>query len=67
VRYRVNHVTTYAYEEQVSVCQNELRLVPRDAPHQRVVGAVLQVDPAPEALRLELDYFGNPTSFFTLE
>ena len=35
MRYRVTHTTTYAYEEIVSICHNELRLEPRSAPQQR--------------------------------
>ena len=67
MRFHVRHVTTYVYEEPVSVCHNEVRLVPRDTETQRIDGASLRIDPAPQALRLELDYFGNPTSGFTVE
>jgi transglutaminase-like putative cysteine protease len=31
------------------------------------VAAALRIEPVPEAMHLEIDYFGNPTSFFTLE
>jgi transglutaminase-like putative cysteine protease len=67
MRYRIRHLSTYGYEDTVSVCHNEVRLVPRDSTRQRVLGATLAIDPAPDALRLELDYFGNPTNFFTLD
>ena len=33
MRYRVTHTTTYAYEETVSICHNEVRLVPRATRH----------------------------------
>jgi transglutaminase-like putative cysteine protease len=66
VRYRVRHLTSYAYEETVSVSQNEVRLLPRELPHQRVRGAALRVDPSTGPVPVETDYFGNATCFFTL-
>lgn len=67
MRIRIRHRTVYDYEDTVAVGQNEVRLVPRDTTTQRVRGASMRIDPSPESLRLELDYFGNPTSFFTLQ
>ncbi len=67
VRYRVRHTTTYAYEETVSICHNEVRLVPRATAAQECRRTTLAIDPAPAVLHPHVDYFGNPTSFFTLE
>ncbi len=67
MRYRVTHETTYTYEELVSICHNELRLQPRDTERQRRLGTALHISPVPRAASLELDYFGNPTHFFTVE
>jgi transglutaminase-like putative cysteine protease len=67
VRYRVTHRTTYAYEEMVSICHNEIRLTPRRTLSQECLQTSLEVEPAPAVLNPELDYFGNPLSFFTLE
>jgi transglutaminase-like putative cysteine protease len=67
VRYRVTHTTTYAYEDLVSICHNELRLEPRSAPRQRCLGSALVIDPTPAVLATEFDYFGNPVSFFSLQ
>jgi transglutaminase-like putative cysteine protease len=67
VHYRVTHTTTYAYEELVSICHNEMRLEPRSAPRQQCVATALAIEPTPAVLATELDYFGNRASFFTLQ
>jgi transglutaminase-like putative cysteine protease len=67
VRYRVTHTTTYDYEEMVSICHNEIRLVPRRTLAQECLRTILEVEPAPAVLNSQLDHFGNPLSFFTLE
>ena len=67
VHYRVTHTTTYAYEELVSICHNEMRLEPRSAPRQQCLATALAIEPTPAVLATELDYFGNRASFFTLQ
>lgn len=67
MHYRVTHTTTYAYEELVSICHNEMRLEPRSAPRQRCLATALAIEPTPAVLATELDYFGNRASFFTLQ
>ena len=65
--YRVRHETTYYYSEPVSVCHNLSHLVPRTAPRQTCLESNLFVDPVPEVVATHEDYFGNPTTFFTLQ
>ena len=65
--YRVSHVTSYHYEEQASVCHNELRLTPRTGPRQRVRRTQLRVEPTPAVLVPQLDFFGNQVHFLTLQ
>ena len=67
MHYRVTHTTTYAYEELVSICHNEMRLEPRSAPRQQCLATALAIEPTPAVLATELDYFGNRASFFTLQ
>ena len=67
MRYRIRHETAYVYDEIVSLCHNELRLEPRATDGQRALGTALAIEPQPSALAAELDYFGNPTHFFTVE
>jgi transglutaminase-like putative cysteine protease len=67
MRYRVTHQTTYSYEEIVSICHNEVRLEPRSTPRQRRPVTALVIEPTPAVVSTELDYFGNPTTFFTVQ
>ena len=67
MHYRVTHTTTYAYEELVSICHNEMRLEPRSAPRQQCLATALAIEPTPAVLATELDYFGNRASFLTLQ
>jgi transglutaminase-like putative cysteine protease len=67
VRYRVTHATTYHYEELVSIGHNELRLEPRGTATERCLATELAIEPTPAVRAGERDYFGNPTSFFTLQ
>jgi transglutaminase-like putative cysteine protease len=67
VRYRVTHTTTYSYEEIVSIGHNEVRLEPRSTPRQRRPVTALLIEPTPAVISTELDYYGNPTTFFTLQ
>jgi transglutaminase-like putative cysteine protease len=67
VQYRVSHVTTYRYDEPVSICHNELRLTPRDRPGQRLLRSQLLIEPPPSALQRDTDYFGNAVTLLTLQ
>jgi transglutaminase-like putative cysteine protease len=62
----VTHVTTYCYEEPVSVCHNELRLTPRNGGRQRTRRSQLRVDPTPSVLVPQVDFFGNHVHFVAL-
>ena len=67
MRYRVVHSTTYTYEEIVSIGHNEVRLEPRGTSTERCLSTELAIEPAPAVRASERDYFGNLTSFFTLQ
>jgi len=67
VRYDVRHTTAYSYSEPVPVCHNEIHLVPRELPRQRLVATSLEVDPAPTGISTSTDYFGNQVGHFSVE
>jgi transglutaminase-like putative cysteine protease len=67
MQYQVTHVTTYQYSEPVSLCQNLAHLTPRDVPGQRCLHTALSVAPEPAVLSDRVDYFGNPSTFFTVQ
>jgi transglutaminase-like putative cysteine protease len=67
MRYRVTHTTTYEYTEPVSVCQNLAHLRPRQAPQQICHATHLVIHPAPAVVVEQIDYFGNPTTYFAVQ
>jgi transglutaminase-like putative cysteine protease len=67
VIYRVRHVTTYAYEDPVSVSHHLLRLTPRNLPGQVCHETQISILPEPPVTTTGSDYFGNIQTFFTLQ
>lgn len=67
MKYRVSHVTRYAYATPVSLCHSVAHLKPRSMPHQRVINTSLRVTPWPSVTREHQDIFGNRVSYFSLQ
>ena len=67
VLYEVSHRTTYRYSVPVSFSQHLIHLSPRLCPHQTCHRTALIVLPTPTHHAQENDYFGNPTSYITLQ
>src|SRR6185503_9950551 len=65
--YRIVHKTTYTYKHPVSFGDHVAYLTPRSRPRHTVVSHELLVRPAAYALRERIDYFGNSTTFFTVD
>jgi transglutaminase-like putative cysteine protease len=66
-RYTITHVTTYEYTEPVSLCQNVAHLSARACDRQRFEPSVLSISPDPAVIEERVDYFGNPTHYFTIQ
>lgn len=58
-RYRVSHVTRYAYDDVLEACYNRGLLRPRETPHQRVLEAEVVANPPSDLVATHTDYFGN--------
>ena len=67
MNYRVQHRTTYIYEDPVSVSHHLVRLTPRDIPGQLCRETKISILPAPAVTETRSDYFGNIQTFFTLQ
>ena len=68
MRYRVRHLTIYEYGEPVLLSHHAAHMRPRVVPHQNYDKVRLSIRPLPAVLRDgQLDYFGNPTTFFTVQ
>jgi transglutaminase-like putative cysteine protease len=66
VRYRAIHTTKYAYDASVSLCQSEVRLVPRTLPWQRTLESHIETTPPSASTESHEDYFGNAVTTFTI-
>jgi transglutaminase-like putative cysteine protease len=67
MKYEVTHRTSYHYAEPVTLGHNSSHLTPRTLGHQRCLSNRLVILPAPSCLRSWTDYFGNQTTYFTVE
>ncbi len=65
-KYTVEHETRYAYTAPVSQSWQLARLTPRALAWQKLVSHSLQIEPAPNERREELDSFGNTVTHFGL-
>ncbi|MFM2089879.1 MAG: Protein-glutamine gamma-glutamyltransferase [Planctomycetota bacterium] len=66
MRYRVRHITTYRYSDQVAVSHNLAHLAPRDEGRCRRLAWSLHVSPQPAGHRREVDAYGNQVDRFTV-
>lgn len=69
MRFRITHLTRYAYAGPVSLCHSLLHLKPRrDGPSgQRCLSSQLRVDPWPAVNREYEDFFGNRVNYFSIQ
>ncbi len=58
MRFRVRHVTNFAYQEPAYESHNEVRLKPRESPDQHTIGFRLEVTPSAAVVEYQ-DAFGN--------
>ncbi len=65
-KYRITHATTYQYSDPVPVCQNQLRLSPRDTPWTHCSSHRLTITPRPDSKQRRRDWFGNYVQSFSL-
>jgi transglutaminase-like putative cysteine protease len=64
--YRLHHATTYDYANPVVLGTHFMHLLPRDRPGQFIREAQLDITPAPDNRRNEIDHFGNYTTTVSL-
>src|SRR5579871_2821528 len=65
--YDIRQTTTYVYETAVTRARHVLRLLPVARERQRVIAAMLEIDPAPVNRREATDFFRNWTTVAELE
>ena len=67
MKYRVRHVTSYAYGKPVDLASHLLHLAPRPLPFQRVLDSAITVVPEPSLLHHGADHFGNRVAWVFLD
>lgn len=65
--YDIRHVTTYAYESQVSFARCSLRLQPRTDDGQRLISHHVEIKPVPIERSERTDFFGILTECVVIE
>ena len=65
--YDVSHRTTFEYSQRVSISHHLLHLSPRVCPNQICHRHSLMIEPPPTIIKESTDYFGNPTTYLTIE
>jgi len=63
----VSHRTTFSYAQDVSISHHLLHLSPRPSPRQICRRHSLMIEPPPTIMKDAVDYFGNPTTYLTIE
>jgi transglutaminase-like putative cysteine protease len=67
VIFEVSHRTTFTYSQSVSISHHLLHLSPRVSPYQTCRRHSLIIEPPPTIIKEATDYFGNPTTYLTIE
>jgi transglutaminase-like putative cysteine protease len=67
VIYDIRHVTAYEYGSMVTFAHCALRLLPVDAPGQKVESTALEIDPRPAQIVERTCFFGNRVTTITIE
>jgi transglutaminase-like putative cysteine protease len=67
VKLQVRHATVYEYADKVTLCRNVLHLRPRATHRQVVLSSQLDVSPEPDVIEERPDFFGNITTWLSIE
>ena len=63
MRYKIKHVTEYAYQDAVGLCHNRLCLTPSNNAHQTCINSDIKISPLPDSFLYRQDFFGNRVAF----
>jgi len=66
MKYKIEHITEYAYEESVELCYNEAWLKPKNLYNQRCLWYKIDITPSPNEIQEYEDFFGNDVVYFDL-
>ena len=66
MRYNIKHITEYQYQEVVSIGHNRLCLVPLNYYGQKCLSSNIIIEPTPDELTYQTDFFGNTLLFISI-
>ena len=67
MKYRIEHITRYDYEQEVSASHHLARLKPSSIHGQTLFEFGIKVNPPPAEIAFSTDYFGNEVQHFALQ
>src|SRR5258708_10574931 len=67
MHYKITHTTRYIYNEPVSLCHNIARLIPRSTGKQTCKNTQVTIDPVPDVLNENEDFFGMKVTYFAVQ
>lgn len=67
MKYCITHRTVYHYSNDVALCHNEARLLPRETPWQQCHPSRLTIRPRPALSVERRDFFGNRVLYFVIQ
>jgi transglutaminase-like putative cysteine protease len=67
VKYLVTHQTRYLYSDTVSISYNRVHSRPGAVAGQKSGNSKILIQPEPDSINSERDFFGNPIAFFTVQ
>lgn len=65
--YEITHTTTYQYNQDVALCHNIARLLPRNTDTQTLQKSTLHIVPLPEVMNAYEDFYGNNCLYFAVQ
>jgi len=67
MRYKIQHITKYSYQQRVSHCYNLAYMTPRNTPRQRCLSSTITLNPTSASSSKRTDYFGNESFHFEIQ
>ena len=67
MRYSLEHITTYQYQQPTALSYNEAWMTPRNLAYQKVEHSEIILLPSAKSLNSRLDFFGNKVAWFSVQ
>ncbi|MFT4023089.1 MAG: transglutaminase family protein [Flavihumibacter sp.] len=65
--YHITHTTEYKYHQEVALCHNIARLLPRNTSMQTLRKSTVKISPLPDVMEAYEDFYGNNVLYFAVQ